>query len=220
MLAKLLLSIFALAFSTAGLLFAAQSVPTQPSTLLLIAYPYLVPAFPLSAIDTTIASNGASEQAAAREEHHHRQNHTTAAPLTNETGNSTDTDGHNHTTKGTEGAANETATEHHKHRRNCTATADGRKPSPTNAVLTTGNEGADTANATTTGSHRQHHNCSETADQAQPSATNAVLGSSNEGVETGNRSSHGHHHRHDCSAADAAAVTATVLPLPLTSATV
>jgi hypothetical protein len=220
MLTKLLLSIFALASSTTGLLFATQSIATRPSTLLLIAYPYLVPAFPLSAIDTTIASNGAPEQAAACEEHHHRQNHTSAAPLTNAIGDSPDADGHNHTTKGTKGAANETAIAHHKHRHNCTATADGKKPSPTNAVLTTANAGADAANVTTTGSHHHHHNCSETANQAQPSAKNAVLASSDEGGETGNSSSHGHHHRHNCIAADAAAVTATVLPPPPTSATV
>lgn len=220
---KFLLGVFALASSTAGLLFAAQSISFPLSSLLLLAYPDLVPALPLLAIDTPTTLNGALKQVEVCGEHHHNPNDTTASTLTSAAGDTADTEGHrshNHTLEGSEGAANETATGHHKHHHNCTATADGEQPSATNAVLNLGNAGADTGNATTTEHHHHHHNCSGTANEAQPSSNSALLDLGEEGAEIGNSSSQEHNHRHNCSAADAAVVTQTVLPLPFTSAPV
>jgi hypothetical protein len=215
---KFLISIFALASSTAGLSFTATLISTHRSSLLLLAYPYLVSASPLPAIDSSSASNVASDQPGTCEEHRHRQNNTTSAPSPNSTGVGTAPGGHNHTLDGNDGTTNGTATKHHEHHHNCTSTGDGAKPSPTNAVLTTGNEGAVTGNATTTKPEHHHHNCSETTDQVQPSGTNMLLGVGEEGTDSGNSSNHGNHHRHNCSAPGAVVVTQTVLPLPLTSA--
>ena len=202
-----ILSLFALVSSTASLSFAARPDYVPSSSLLLLAYPYLVPALPLLVI-------GGSDQTNPCEAHHQRKNDTTTA-LTNSNGSIKRTDGHNHTLQGHAGVENGTETENQKHHHNYTGTANGAQPSPPNAVLTTENEGGDSGNATTPQLHHHHHNCSETAAQAEPSGSNALLTSGEKGAEAGNSSSHGHHHRLNCSVA---VVTQTVLPLPFTSA--